>query len=155
MKIEEIESILKELGAYDVGHTGRKLGDHLIGTYNILKKLNAPDDVCLAGAFHSVYGTNVFKKKIVDSQNRFKVQNLISPKVEKLVYLFSIVNRPKGIDTGNLIVYNTGHKIEVDDDTLEKLRLVEIANLIEQNEPLTNYSKLSEIYGNLTHARNL
>jgi len=149
MKTEEIKTILKKLGAYDAGHTGRKLGDHLIGTHDILKMMNAPDEACLAGAFHSVYGTNVYKNKIIGIENRAKVQSLITPKVENLVYLFSVVNRPIGIDTGVLVEYRTGASVEVDDMTLHNLRLIEIANLLEQGEPLVNFPKLMEIYKGL------
>jgi len=76
--------------AKDMKHCDRSFLDHLINTYNILKKLNQKEDVCLAGLFHSVYGTEEFKIKNMLLPTRAEIQNIIGIYSESLVYSFSI-----------------------------------------------------------------
>lgn len=146
MKISEIVRILEIYGAFKVNHTGRSLGDHLLNTYEILVNMNAPESACIAGAFHSIYGTNVFKNRIVTYEDRNNIQSLITPEAENLVYIFSTTNRPRGFETGNIISSYTGEIIEIDSETLEMLRLVEIANLMEQKCSLLRFPNLYSLF---------
>ena len=146
MEITEIVNILNRFGAFNVRHSGRSLGDHLLNTYELLIEWNAPKSACLGGAFHSIYGTNVFTNKIIDTSNRLEVSSIIGRDVENLVYLFSIANRPKGIDSGQLINYKTGELLEVTPTILHNLRLIEIANLLEQKCSIARFSNLYKIY---------
>lgn len=148
MAPEQIVKILHKTGAFRVNHSGRTLADHLLNTYELLVHMNAPMEACLAGAFHSIYGTNVFKNAIVAHEQRDQIKSLITPEVENLVYLFSTINRPHGIDSGVLISHQTRQIIEVDADTLLKLRYVEIANLLEQKCSLMPFPTLYKMYKN-------
>ena len=77
----------------DVYHGDKSsLYDHLVGTYNILCATNAPSEVSIAGLFHSIYGTNIFRH--VSVTNRDEVKNLVGEKAERLVWLFSVLPRP-------------------------------------------------------------
>lgn len=148
MNTQFLLSVLSEYGAFIPEHTGRTLGVHLLNTYKILKKFNVNHDVCLAGGLHSIYGTNIFKNGI--TQDRDNIKKLVGEKTENLIYLFSTINRPSGLDTGELFNYQTFDKIEVDEETLYNLRLIEIANLLEQNSPLNIYPNLQDIHKNIS-----
>lgn len=152
MTTQFLLSILNENGAFAPRHTGRTLGEHLLNTYKLMKKYKCPDHVCLAGGLHSIYGTNSFKNVIVNE--REKIKSLVGEETEKLIYLFSIINRPTGLDTGELYNYQTFEKIDIDPLTLYNLRLIEIFNLIEQGSEINFYPNLLEIYTLLTGEKN-
>ena len=48
----------------------------------------AADEVCNAGLFHSVYGTEHIESKTIPISMRDKVRNLIGDEAEQLVWLF-------------------------------------------------------------------
>ena len=123
-------SILTEFKTFVPEHTGRTLGIHLLNTYKILKSIKAEEYVCLAGGLHSIYGTNVFKNGI--TKDRDTIKKLVGDKTENLIYLFSIINRPAGLDTEEIYNYDSFEKINLDIQTLNDLKLIEIANLLEQ-----------------------
>lgn len=86
-------TFLEKLQADSIAHTSRSLLKHLRGTYFLLKKWDNPEYLCLAGLFHSVYGTQDFKELPISLENRVKVRNVIGSDAEKLVYYFCIQDR--------------------------------------------------------------
>lgn len=148
MTTEEIVNILAEQGAFGVGHSGRTLADHLLNTYEILKSWNQPEYVCVAGAFHSVYGTNVFKNGIINPENRQKVVDVIGKEAEHLVYLFHICNRPNNIETGELKNRFTNMPLDIGYTALDllDLRHIEAANMKEQRCTLLPWPTIHSIW---------
>jgi hypothetical protein len=120
MRAEHEIALKQALGANDVRHSGRTLFDHLKGTYELLASWDAPEDVQLAGLFHSVYGTRVFKYQCLrpTNANRALIRNLIGERAERLAYIFCISDRPN---------------FQADGLDLEDLLLIERANLQEQS----------------------
>lgn len=80
--------VVKELHSRTVGvdHSLSNFFDHLYSVYSILKKLNKPDYVCLAGLFHSAYETEYFK--FSKPYTRDEVIASIGKEAEELVYEF-------------------------------------------------------------------
>jgi uncharacterized protein (TIGR02466 family) len=70
----------------NIKHSNEFFINHLIGVYNILKQINQKEDVCLAGLFHSIYGTDSFKTNL--SIERKQIKELIGEYSEQLVYEF-------------------------------------------------------------------
>ena len=70
----------------DVPHSGSNLTNHLLGVHSLMLQTNAPEYLCLAGLFHSIYGTEYFHydKPI----NRKFVRDYIGKEAEELVFLF-------------------------------------------------------------------
>lgn len=150
MTRNQIEQILNEIGANLSPHSGRKLIEHLLGTYDYLVQWSLPDHVCVAGAFHSIYGTNVYTNKTLTYKDRPFVKELIGDLSENLVFLFSRCNRPKDIEAGKLYCRVKGNEIHADQLIIEELRAIEIANLIEQKVDLnTKFPTLYQIYNRL------
>ncbi|MDJ0582177.1 DUF6817 domain-containing protein [Crocosphaera sp.] len=90
---QEIIDFLESLQADSIAHTKRSLLKHLQKTYFLLQKWGNPDYLCLAGLFHSIYGTQDFKELPMLLENRKKVRNVIGSQAEKLVYYFCIQDR--------------------------------------------------------------
>jgi hypothetical protein len=90
---------LTEKKTQSISHQNKSFFDHLVGVYNLLKKVDAPSYVCYAGLFHSIYGNDIFKKQI--ETDRSVIKNLIGPKAENLVYMFSNIPREKILKNKN------------------------------------------------------
>lgn len=74
-----------------IPHSNTLLFNHLYGTWKILKNQGCSKNVCLAGMFHSVYGTEFFNNLQID---REQLIHIIGNEAEDIVYRFcSLQNR--------------------------------------------------------------
>jgi len=105
---------------YNTPHSGATLFEHLSETYEIMKTMEFPRYVCLAGLYHSVYDTEFFNAGL--NISRDQVTNLIGKKAEELVYQFCTL-RPR---KQHILASNT--------DNQYALAAIEYANLIQQSE---------------------
>lgn len=81
-------NVLKKI-TVNIPHSNTTLFDHLYKTYKILKSHGCTEDVCLAGLYHSVYGTEFYSRLQLE---RDEVKSIIGEKAEQLVYEFSLLN---------------------------------------------------------------
>lgn len=120
-----------------IEHFGRPLADHLIGTHDLLAQWGNPVDVCLAGLFHSVYGTKTFRTSTIGIDSRNGLRALIGKSAEELVFVFGMSDRR------HLLLqnpsppycwkdYRTGELAEINVHTFSSLIEIEVANFIEQ-----------------------
>ena len=121
---------LLSLGVESTLHSGRTFFDHLCCVEDILRICKVDEDVCLAGLYHSIYGTNYFKFETTN--DRQAVKNVIGERAEYLAWIFCNAKRPFCWFCGNNIVLNDGSSILVDDKILHDLQMIEGANLLEQ-----------------------
>jgi hypothetical protein len=94
----DAEDFLKSRGAHRTPHSGSTLLHHLAGVHAILQASGADEALCLAGLFHSVYGTTAFRPAIVPHQERDAVAHVIGPRAEALVWIFSSLRRPAAFE---------------------------------------------------------
>ena len=141
MNTGDIVYNLRKFNAFNTKHSHRTLADHLLNTYELLNKNGCNEDVCLAGAFHSIYGTNSFTNVTISSENSL-LKEIIGEKAERLVWLFHICNRPMDIEIGLLKNRFTGKPVLVDKQTISDLRNIEAANLIEQKCSIMPYNNI-------------
>lgn len=87
---QELIDFLKRLNAHSIPHSQIPLLEHLVGTYRLLKVWGVPEYVCVAGLYHSIYGTQTFNISLIQPQQRESVKQIISPQSEKLVYYFYV-----------------------------------------------------------------
>ena len=127
-------------------HIGRTLGEHLINTYDDLVRMGAEEDVALGGGLHSIYGTNAFKKITVTPEQRPIIQGLFGERAERLAWLFSRVNRPKGLEDGYPLDYQTGQPLAMTEQDFEDLQMIEVANLLDNGVKLAKYPTLHQIH---------
>ena len=86
-------AMLKELDAHVTPHSRRTLFDHLQGTYRLLGQWDNDPVICVAGLFHSIYGTYIFEKQSADLRMRERISDVIGVESERLVHLFCVTDR--------------------------------------------------------------
>lgn len=69
-------------------HSGARLIDHLLGVRSKLSEWNCRRELCSAGLFHSVYGTENFRHQSLSLVERDKVRAVIGDEAEGLVFDF-------------------------------------------------------------------
>lgn len=129
----------------EVSHGDSSYMTHCFGIYNILKNIGCTEDVCIAGLYHSVYGTNNFS--ISNSVTRDEIKTVIGTYPEKLVSIFcSLTNRANSILNNTLdLNYNVRHD----------LCCIEYANTVEQLSRLGSHLELENIRDLLLQQINL
>jgi hypothetical protein len=143
--------LLRRYHANETPHSGRHLVDHLVGTYRLLEAWGNPPEVCRAGLFHSIYGTNIFVFRAAGFDQRPVIRDAIGETAERLSYLFCSVDRPLA-----LLQALIAHKAELTDIagggtlTLEAGELpalleIEVANFLEQPEDRDIIAQIDKI----------
>ena len=134
----ELIEVLKDFDADKILHGSTTLLKHLVGTYRLLKQWNIPEEVCIAGLFHSVYGTQTFKEFLIDPLQREKLRAIIPHYSEELVYCFYIQDK-KGLlknleSEGEAVLRDrlTGKNIPLSSQKFEDLLKTRFADYIEQ-----------------------
>jgi hypothetical protein len=117
-------------------HSGANLWDHLVGVHRILQVVGSEPYVCIAGLFHSVYGTQSFKTASVDPNKRHKVRALIGKPAESLVWAFCTLPRPNLLESSlKQQAFDWVRKLDNVKDVqqfAQDLVRIECANLLEQ-----------------------
>lgn len=146
-ELERALSLLEEIGAEDTDHPRGTLGDHLRGTYDLLSDWGCEPETCLAGLYHSVYGTDVFKTVTVSPDARDKVVAAIGADAERLAYLYCALVRESlydNLESGGppYAVRNRldGTPIPLGRDDYARLLTIDLANRFEQM-PHSLYSR--------------
>jgi hypothetical protein len=141
--LEPHAAFLAARGAGERPHSGRNLLAHLAGTWRLLAQWGNPDSVCLAGLYHSVYGTNAFQHETLPLAERAAVQGLAGVEAEALAYVFCCVARPRALlraayAIGDQAEARLSHRrlpaqqLPVSRAQLRALLELEAANLLEQ-----------------------
>jgi len=90
---KRLTDFLVEMGVEQVPHTHKSYLAHLIAVYRSLESQGFPEDVCRAGMFHSIYGTEKFQGFTLPLERRGEVQALIGDRAERLAYLNCAMDR--------------------------------------------------------------
>ncbi|MBL8795974.1 MAG: hypothetical protein JNM56_18880 [Planctomycetia bacterium] len=91
--LKDMTDYLRRIGIEDVPHTQKTYLAHLIGVYRDLESWHAPDDVCRAGLFHSIYGTELFQGFKLPFERREELRTLIGARAELLAYVNCVMDR--------------------------------------------------------------
>lgn len=75
-------------------HSRKSFYEHLFGVYTHLKEQNLPEEVCDAGLFHSIYGTEFYKFHN-NRITRDVVRGYIGDYAEELAYIFCSVKKSR------------------------------------------------------------
>src|SRR5262249_54445748 len=67
---------------------------HLVSLYKMLEDRGCNEELCRAGMFHSIYGTQRFQGFKLDLEQRPTVRELIGERAERLAYLNCAMDRP-------------------------------------------------------------
>jgi hypothetical protein len=80
-------------GIDKVGHTGKTYLAHLIALYKFMEARGCNRELCRAGMFHSIYGTEKFQGFKLPLERRPEVRTLIGERAERLAYLNCAMDR--------------------------------------------------------------
>ncbi|KAK4945989.1 hypothetical protein LTR10_014791 [Elasticomyces elasticus] len=105
-------------------HRKKTFYQHLLNVYTYLKEHGAPEEVCDAGLFHSIYGTELYEFQ--DNRiTRDVVRGFIGNYAEELVHVFCTTK-----DRFKVIVHNT---MGLSARQARDLCCIEFANKWDQN----------------------
>ena len=85
---------LRGLGTEDVPHSGEKgFLAHLVSVFRNLEAWGADQDLCRAGLFHSIYGTELFRRWSLPLDRRGDVRALIGERAEWIAFVNCLMDR--------------------------------------------------------------
>jgi hypothetical protein len=140
---ERALELLNRFGAVDVEHPSGTLLEHLRGTYEQLERWGCSEDLCRAGLYHSVYGTEYFQKRTVPLEARDEVRSAIGDRAEEIAYLYCALSRQslyRNLDVGApyMVKARDGREMPISLAQLADLMTLDLANRLEQ-QPRTRW----------------
>ena len=92
--VDDLLAQLVTLGVNDVAHMTGDLRKHLRGTFERLQVWDCPEELCVAGLFHAVYGTYGSADALVGLDKRPDIAEIIGKRAEEMVYIYAACDRP-------------------------------------------------------------
>ncbi len=89
----KMTDFLAGLGTAEVSHSTKTYLGHLVGVHRDLEAWGCDQDVCRAGMFHSIYGTEPFHWFRLPLDRRDEVRDLIGIRAERIAYLNCAMTR--------------------------------------------------------------
>lgn len=137
---------LMSLGVADVPHTQKSYLGHLVGLHRLMQRLGCSEDVCQAGLFHSIYGTERFQGFTLPLARRGEVRKLIGERAERLAYLNCAMDRAsmdRAVERGTapyrFIDRMTGEEVELTEADFDDLCRIHVYDLLEQIQRLQDW----------------
>ncbi len=90
---KRMTDFLVGLGVEEVPHTQKSYLAHVIGVHGLMHRQGCGDELCRAGMFHSIYGTELFQGFKLPLERRDEVRALIGERAERLAYLNCAMDR--------------------------------------------------------------
>ena len=84
---------LAGLGIEGVGHTGGTFLAHLANVYHLMEQEGCTPELCRAGMFHSIYGTQLFQGFKLPLERRPELRGMIGERAERLAYVNCAMDR--------------------------------------------------------------
>ena len=84
---------LLALGIDKVPHSQKSYLAHLVNVYRLMEDEGCTPELCAAGMFHSIYGTEKFQGFKLELDQRDEVRRLIGDRAERLGYLNCAMDR--------------------------------------------------------------
>jgi len=86
------EFLLAE-GIDRVEHSQKTYLAHLVGLWRLMEAHGCNEELCRAGMFHSIYGTELFQGFKLPFERRGEIRGLIGERAERLAYLNCAMDR--------------------------------------------------------------
>jgi len=135
---KQLTNFLTSIGVDDVPPTKKSYLAHLIGVYRYLEEQGCGEDVCRAGMFHSIYGTELFQGFTLPLERRHDVRALIGERAERLAYLNCAMDRAsfdRALDQKapfRIVDRLTGQEVELSLNDFDDLCRVHLYDWLEQ-----------------------
>jgi uncharacterized protein (TIGR02996 family) len=136
---KQLTEFLRGLGTEKVSHTEKNYLAHVIGVYNDMAAAGYSEELCRAGMFHSIYGTELFQRFSLPLTRRPEVRALIGERAERLAYLNCAMDRSSFDqalmrDTGPYVIRDriSGEQVEISEEDFTDLCKVHLYDWLEQ-----------------------
>lgn len=136
---KKLTDFLVGIGIENIPHTEKSYLAHLIAVYRDLKAHGCPEDVCRAGMFHSIYGTEKFQGFKLPLERRAEVRALIGDRAERLAYLNCAMDRASfdravdnPVEPYRFIDRISGGEVQLDQHDFDDLCRVHLIDWLEQ-----------------------
>jgi hypothetical protein len=153
---KQLTDFLLGLGTEDVAHTGKSYLAHNIGVYRYMKDRGCTEELCQAGLFHSIYGTELFQRFSLPVERRPEVRALVGERAERLAYANCAMDRASfdravTQPAGPYRVRDrlTGEAIELPAEDFDDLCRVHLYDWLEQVPRSQKWDYRREAYRNL------
>lgn len=90
---DPVISFLRSHSAEKTPHVFGTLLNHLVGTSQLLRDWGNPDELCLAGLCHAVYGTQGWQFTLLNLSQRSDLVEIIGEEAEEIVYFYASCDR--------------------------------------------------------------
>jgi hypothetical protein len=138
-EFRRLTDFLLGMGIDKVPHTHKTYLGHLIAVYKLMEARGCDEEVCQAGMFHSIYGTEKFQGFKLSLERRSEVRALIGERAERLAYLNCAMDRAsfdRAVlqETGpyRLVDRLTGQEVVLSEGDLADLCRVHLYDWLEQ-----------------------
>jgi hypothetical protein len=91
--VKRLTDFLVDLGIEKIGHTRKTYLGHLIAVHRLMESEGCDAELCRAGMFHSIYGTQQFQGFKLPVESRGEVRAMIGERAERIAYLNCAMNR--------------------------------------------------------------
>lgn len=134
-------ALLDKLNVENMAHRHGSARTHLTRVHDFLAEWGNPPAVCLAGLFHNIYGTEMFKPQAAELSSRPEVAVVIGVEAEELAFLFCVSKRigffEEHPDPTRPVLWDEVNrcKIVTTSERISALMEIEIANGMELYSP--------------------
>src|SRR5262245_54939309 len=150
---KKMTDFLVGLGIEQIPHTQKSYLAHLVALHRILESQGYSQDVCRAGMFHSIYGTERFQGFTLPLEHRGEVRALIGNRAERLAYLNCAMDRAS-LDACveqpeapyRIKDRLAGETVELDRDDYDDLCRVHLFDWLEQAPRSNNWGYRRDAY---------
>jgi hypothetical protein len=84
--LKQLTEFLVNLGIEQIAHTQKNYLAHLMSVYKLMQACGCDEDLCRAGLFHSIYGTEKFQGFKLRLERRTELAEMIGSRAERLAY---------------------------------------------------------------------
>lgn len=152
----ELTRYMHQIGAVDIEHSGGGYLGHAASVYRDLKVWGCSEDVCRAGLFHSIYGTELFQSFTLSLEKRGEVQSLIGERAEWLAYLncaivYASFDSIVANDNPPYVMQDrfTGGSVAISPDDFEDLCTIHLCDRLEQFPRSRDFDFRPEVFDHL------
>ena len=138
-EFKRMTDFLHGIGIDQVPHTQKSYLAHLVAVFRDLESLGCPQDVCRAGMFHSIYGTEKFQGFTLPIDRRDELRALIGDRAEYLAYLNCAMDRAsfdraldQKVEPVPIIDRITGQEVQLLQPDFDDLCRVHLVDWLEQ-----------------------
>ncbi|OAI41969.1 hypothetical protein AYO40_06850 [Planctomycetaceae bacterium SCGC AG-212-D15] len=138
-RLKPLVDFLKSIGVEQVAHTHKTYMGHLVNLYRLMESKGFSEELCRAGMFHSIYGTERFQGFKLPVDRRAEVRELIGERAEYLAYLNCAIDRTvfdrvvaSGKPPYRILDRLTGKEVELSADDFNDLCRIHFYDYMEQ-----------------------